>query len=171
MRLLTWFLGLLSLIASCGTVAPASTINGIVKGPDHATFQGAFVEAQNMKSRITVAVLSDRQGRYRIENLPAGQYLISIRAVGYRGDPRIDVKLAEDQDASIDFSLPTGTVRWNDISMYQAKQLFPPAKAKDYFFQNCEVCHGFQTRIASVRRDADGWRDRVEDMRTAMHFV
>src|ERR1700682_954488 len=171
MRLLTRFFGLLGLIAFCGFAAPASTVSGIVKGPDHATIQGAFVQAQNIKSKITVSVLSDSQGRYRIESLPAGQYRLQVQALGYRSEPRTGVDLAADQNASFDFSLETGSVRWNDISIYQARQLFPAGKQKDFFFQNCQICHGFQTRIASVRRDADGWRDRVDYMRTTMHFV
>jgi len=120
------FLSLLGILILSGSVSRASTISGTVKGPDSAVFQGAFVEAQNMKTRITVAVLSDAQGRYQIENLPAGQYRVFIRAVGYRTDPRVGVNLAADQNASFDFALQTGTVHWNDISLYQGKQLFPP---------------------------------------------
>jgi virginiamycin B lyase len=33
------------------------------------------------------------------------------------------------------------------------------------------ICHEFQTRMASVTRDADGWRDRLEYMRTAEHYA
>ncbi len=108
-------LSILALLLLCAFASPASTITGTVKGPDSAAFQGAFVEAQNVKSRITVAVLSDTQGRYRVENLPAGQYRVFIRAVGYRAEPRTGVALAADQNASLDFALQTGTVRWSDI--------------------------------------------------------
>jgi virginiamycin B lyase len=133
-------------------------------------FQGAFVEAQNVKTKITVAVLSDTQGHYHIDNLPAGQYRLFIRAVGYRTDPRTGVNLTGDQNASFDFALQNGVVRWSDISVYQGKQLFPPGRGKDLLFKNCDICHGFQTRMAAVTRDADGWRDRVEYMRTAMRY-
>jgi len=115
-----------------------------VKGPDSAAFQGAFVEAQNMKTKVTVAVLSDTQGRYRIEDLPPGQYRVFLRAVGYRTDPRTGVDLAADQNASLDFALQTGTVRWSDISLYQGKQLFPPGPGKDILLSEpCAVCHSF----------------------------
>jgi virginiamycin B lyase len=115
-------------------------------------------------------VLSDTRGSYRIDNLPAGQYRLSIRAVGYRTEPRTGISLTADQNTSFDFALQKGAVRWNEISVYQGKQLFPPGPGKDLFFRNCDVCHGFQTRMASVTRDADGWRDRVEYMRTMMHY-
>ncbi len=52
--------------------ASAATVTGSVKGPDGAVFKGAFVQARNAKTRITVSVLSDQQGRYRIPDLPSG---------------------------------------------------------------------------------------------------
>ena len=110
------------------------------------------------------------QGRYRIPDLAAGDYRVTIKAVGYRADPRNAVTLTADQDASFDFALQKGVVRWNEISQSQAKQLFPPAKGKDLIFSNCNICHQFQSRMASVTRDADGWKDRVAFMREAMHF-
>ncbi len=63
---------LVSLLGLFASASRASTITGTVKGPDGAAFQGAFVEAQNAKTKITVAVLSDTQGHYRIEDLPGG---------------------------------------------------------------------------------------------------
>jgi virginiamycin B lyase len=163
-------LALISSVILLASVCRSATITGTVKGTDGAPFRGAFVQAQNIKSRITVSVLSDGQGRYRIEQLPAGEYRVTIRAVGFTATPRNGVNLAADQNASFDFALANGMVHWNDISQYQAMTLWPAGKGKDLIFQNCEICHGFQSRMASVRRDADGWKDRVEYMRTAMHF-
>ncbi len=73
----------LMLMILISSISRASTITGKVEGPDGAAFQGAFVEAQNMETKITVAVLSNEQGHYRIEKLPAGRYRLFIRAVGY----------------------------------------------------------------------------------------
>jgi virginiamycin B lyase len=164
------FFSLAGLLSLFSFACHGSTVTGTVKGPDGAPFRGAFVEAQDMKTRITVAVLSNTQGHYRIEKLPAGEYRLLIRAVGYRTDPRTGVNLTADQNASFDFALQKGVIRWSDISLYQATKLWPAAKGKDVILANCSICHEFQTRMASVTRDADGWRDRVEYMRTAMHF-
>ena len=54
-------------------------VTGTVKGPDGAPFAGAFVQARNSKTKITVSVLSRRGGQYRIPNLPAGEYEVRIR--------------------------------------------------------------------------------------------
>jgi virginiamycin B lyase len=66
--------------------------------------------------------------------------------------------------------LQKGLVRWSDISQNQAAQLFPAGKGKDLLFAHCNICHQFQSRMASVHRDLDGWKDRVAFMRDAMHF-
>jgi virginiamycin B lyase len=170
MRSQSKVLGLMSLIVVLTGTCYGATITGTVKAPDGASFEGAFVEAQNTKTKITVMVLSDIEGHYRIENLPAGDYRVQIRAVGYRGDPHTGVNLSTDQNTSFDFALEKGSVGWNALSLYQAKQLWPPAKGKDLILSHCSICHGFQSRMASVTRDEDGWKDRVAYMREAMHF-
>src|SRR6266403_2198440 len=171
MRLRSKLLPLIGLIILFGPACYTATITGTVKGPDGAPFEGAFVQAQNTKTRMAFIVLTDSQGRYRVEKVPAGEYQLTSRATGYRGDPRPGVILTADQDASFDFALQKAPIRWNELSIYQAKQLLPASTGKDTLFAQCFVCHGFQTRMASARRDADGWQDRVQYMRDAMHFV
>src|ERR1700682_6796959 len=105
MRLQLRLLALVSAIVMLGSVCRSATITGTVKGVDGAPSQGAFVEAQNTKTRITVIVLSDSQGRYHIENLPSGEYRVQIRAVGYRAEPRTGVNLTADQKKYYDIDL------------------------------------------------------------------
>src|SRR5580692_10987636 len=96
------------------SLASAATITGTVKGPDGAPFRGAFVQAQNTQSKITVNVLSRSDGKYYVEKLPAGEYTIRIRAVGFKADPKTGVKLTANQDVAMDWALEKGVVRWND---------------------------------------------------------
>jgi len=63
-------LGTISLLALAISTADAATITGTVKGPDGQPFRGAFVQARNAKTKITVNVLSDNQGRYRPRTWP-----------------------------------------------------------------------------------------------------
>src|SRR5579863_7517562 len=79
-------------------LALAATVTGTVKGPDGAPFEGAFVVAVNAKTKISVSVLSDKQGRYRVENLPAGEYQVRVRAVGFTTEPRSALNLSADQN-------------------------------------------------------------------------
>ena len=100
--------GLIGMIVLFGTLCHAATITGTLKGPDGAPVQGAFVEAQNAKTKITTMGVSDSKGHYRVEKLPAGEYRVQIREVGYRMDPRSGVNLTANQNASFDFALQKG---------------------------------------------------------------
>ena len=164
MQRLSKILALMSAMIFLAAFAHGATITGTVKGPDGAPFKGAFVQAQNTKTKITVNVLSHKDGGYRVEDLPAGEYVLRIRAVGYQADPRTGVTLTASQSASMDWALKPGTVRWRDLSLYQGEKLIPNIRGKEMVFgptsnfrdAPCQICHGFQTRMASVSRDADG---------------
>jgi streptogramin lyase len=171
MRLRSSFFRLAVSIVLLASFSRAASITGTVKGPDGAPFQGAFVEARNLKMKMTVIVLSDSQGHYRLEKLPAGEYRVQIDATGYRAEPRSGVNLSADQRTSFNFALQPGLVRWNETHLYQEKALWPADKGKDLLLGNCTICHEFQSRMASFTRDQEGWRDRVQYMRTAEHYA
>jgi len=164
----------LLLTTALASGAFAATISGSVLGPDGKPYMGAFVVAENTQNKMTVNVLSNQQGRYQIGNLPAATYKISISAIGYAGDPRNDVRLADDQKASFDFALEKSKVRWSDLTTYQGRQLLPKnAKHdlthKDELFTTCfQSCHSFQKRMATDTWDENGWRARVNYMRDVM---
>jgi len=158
-------------IAVFATGADAATLSGTVTGPDGAPFRAAFVQARNAQMKMTVNVLSDARGHYRADNLPAGDYRLQVRAVGYKADPREGVKLAAGESAAYDFALQKGVVRWSDISVQQGLELLPDARGKRELFTYCTGCHGFESRMAAVKRDEDGWRSRVAYMREVVSYA
>ena len=80
--------GLVSLLASMAYAASGETISGTVKDPSSAPYKGAFVRLQSAaNNKITISVLSDKQGRYRFENLSPGGYSMWVSATGYKSDP------------------------------------------------------------------------------------
>src|SRR6266436_8266901 len=101
-------LGLVILCASFAYGATDATISGTVKDPTGAPFKGAFVQAQNTKTKIYVNVLSDKQGRYQIQGMPPGEYEVRATAVGYKSDPRVGVKLGGGESSSLDFAMEKG---------------------------------------------------------------
>src|SRR5690349_22324073 len=117
MRSISKLAAFASFIILLSSPSYAATVAGTVKGPDGAPFEGAFVQAVNAKSKISVSVLSDKLGRYRVENLPAGEYQVRVRAVGFTTDPHSGVNLTADQNVSFEFALKQGTVRWSDLNL------------------------------------------------------
>src|SRR5580693_3531838 len=101
-------LALMSAMILIAAFADGATITGTVKGPDGAPFKGVFIQAQNTKTKITVNVLSHKDGGYRVEDLPAGEYVLRIRAVGFQADLRPGVALTASQSASMDWALKQG---------------------------------------------------------------
>ena len=156
--------------AAQGTI-PGAVISGTVKDPAGAPFQGAFVRAQNAKTKITTIVLSDRQGRYRAESLPPGEYQVRATAVGYKEDLRGSVQIAAGKAATLDLALPKGIVRWSDLNTYQGRQLLPKTanhdlSYRDVFMTSCfQSCHSFQKTMAPYNWDKSGWVTRVRYMR------
>src|ERR1700751_1514728 len=130
MRSFTWSAAGIAgtLIILTTHAVPAATVSGTITGPDKAAFRGAFVQARNAKTKITVSVLSQPDGKYSIEDLPAGEYRIGIKAPGFKADSKFGVQLTADQTLTQDFALQKSFVRWSDISMYQGKQLLPDAR-------------------------------------------
>src|ERR1700693_732504 len=102
--------GVFCLVALSAAAADAATIAGTVTGPDGAPFRGAFVQARNAATKITVRVLSDTPGHSQVPDLTAGDYRLAIRAPGYKSDPKTGIKLTADQSASYDFGLQKGLV-------------------------------------------------------------
>jgi virginiamycin B lyase len=162
---------LLCLAAILGSTSHAATITGVVNGPDSWSLRRAFVEAQNTSTHTTVAVLSDETGRYRIGDLQAGEYEVSVRAIGYGADPVRRVTLASDTLESLDLVLLQSEVRWSDLSIHQAKELFPEGRGSDLLFDRCAGCHAFQNEMASSSHDAEGWKTRVEYERTTYGYA
>src|SRR5258705_13283165 len=156
-------LGVGSIVAAMSG-ADAATISGTVTGPDGKPFRGAFVQARNLKTKITVSVLSDSAGKYRVENLSPGEYRLQMRAIGFKADPNSGITLNPDQNLTQDLSLQQGMVRWSDISMHQGKKLLPEARGKEELFTHCMACHGFESSMSDVVPNDDGGGDRVSSV-------
>ncbi|HEY4211165.1 MAG TPA: carboxypeptidase regulatory-like domain-containing protein [Steroidobacteraceae bacterium] len=140
----------------------AAVITGVVTAPGGGTPRPVFVEAQDTNTHRTVAVLADDTDHYRIGNLPAGTFKVFARAAGYGVDTDRTVTVASDARQGLDLVLSQRAVRWGDLSIHQARELFPEGKGSDLLFEHCTACHGFQSEMANASNDAEGWKMRVE---------
>ena len=156
--------------------APAfsATLTGVVDGPDGKPFAGAFVAATDAKIKMTVNVLSDAEGRFRLPNLRAATWDVRAFATGY-SSPLVTPIVVDETDAkSIDFTLAKTPVKWSDLSTYQGRMLLPKTKAHDLSHRNrfsspaSILVHLFQNKMAKNNFDEAGWRSMVDYMRTTM---
>src|ERR1700683_1603905 len=151
------------LLANSGYAAPGGDISGTVKGEDGAPFRAAFVRAQNAKTKLLMMVLTNNQGQYRTDNLPAGTYEVWATSTGYRSDPsrRTDVTVQDGKSTSASFTMKKGAVQWSQLTKYQAGILLPDAKGKDVVLQECFNCHAM-SRIGVMGADRGGWLEASE---------
>ena len=162
----------LALTASMASPVFAASITGNVKGPDGKPLMGIFVVAENSQNKMTVTVLSDAQGGYHINNLPAATYSVQISAVGYKSDAHQNVQLTADQKLSCDFALQTAPVRWTELTTYQITQLLPKTDKHDLskryqepYFTTCMTsCHSLQHRVAPLNLDQKGFKNLIQYM-------
>jgi virginiamycin B lyase len=165
-------LALFAVTASVALPGFAASITGNVKGPDGKPIMGIFVVAENSQNKMTVTVLSDAQGRYHINNLPAATYSVQVSAVGYQSNPHAGVQLSADQKLSCDFALQAAPVRWTDLTTYQITQLLPKTAKHDLskryqepYFTTCMTsCHSLQHRVATQSHDKQGWKNLIQYM-------
>jgi len=162
------FLGLLTLLCCCsvGYAATGGTLSGTIKGPDGAPFRAAFVRVRNVNTKMTMMVLSDKNGQYFTDSLPAGTYEVWATAIGYKCDParRPDVKVEDGKNQTVGFNMQKSMVEWASMTKYQAGTLLPDAPGKGQFLQECFNCHAFSLMASVGRHDHDGWMQAINLM-------
>jgi virginiamycin B lyase len=146
--------------------SPGGEISGTVKGEDGSPFRAAFVRAQNVKTKMLMMVLTDTQGQYRTDSLPAGTYEVWATSIGYRGDPsrRTGMTVEDGKTTPASFTMKKAAAQWSQLTKYQAGILLPDGKGKDVVLQECFNCHAM-SRIGVMGRDRDGWLEAIEHMR------
>jgi virginiamycin B lyase len=171
-------LGLLALSFGTGVSGQTSesgaagTIIGTVKDPSGAPFKGAYVKARSTAPvKITITVLTDRNGRYTLDELPPGSYEVWASLPGFESDRQTRATGPTTRAAAANFALRKVPVKWSELTHYQAYQLLPKGEGggKDTLFGNrCFICHGIQNRILAKRMTEAGWTNAINGMRTRM---
>jgi outer membrane receptor protein involved in Fe transport len=111
MKLRTTSIGLLPLLLlPAVAAAQTGTVSGTVSRADGSPIDGARVSVQ-LPAR---AVSTDQSGRYQLRGLPAGNYQVSISAVGQRLARR-DVDVIAGRTTALDVRLESGPLMLSGI--------------------------------------------------------
>ncbi len=171
-KLLILTIPLALLCASSAYAATGGTISGTVKGPDGHPFRAAFIRAENLSTKMSMTVLSDKDGKFYTDKLAPGTYRLRATTLGYKGDAAssVDVTVEDGKDVPHNFTMQKTPVLWSQLTMYQAGTLIPDAPGKGVFLQQCFTCHAFGKIGAVGRRDQDGWKDALETHAASKSF-
>lgn len=90
--------------------AAGGQLTGVVTDPKGALVQGATVTATAPATNQKFTATTDQQGRYKIEGLPAGVYVVTISAPGFKEVQREGVAIVENQTATLDMKLEVASI-------------------------------------------------------------
>ena len=163
-----------SLCATSAGAHNASVVEGIVKNSSGQPVTGAFVKLKNDEKRLTFMVISQAQGKYTADRLPAGKYSVQGVGGGFQSDWSAAVTVADGATAKHDVSLtkqqaamlaPAWPGRIPEEAA--ANAAWPEGAGKQLAMTKCVVCHE-AGRTLSRRADKEGWEETVKDMRGNM---
>src|SRR5438045_9192407 len=105
-------LALLALLVSSSAFAQETTagIQGMVKDPSGASVANATVEVTGAALLGTRKAKTDESGAYRITQLPAGTYVLTVTVPGFRTFKQVGIDLAVGRLPNVDVKLEVGAV-------------------------------------------------------------
>src|SRR3990172_1570161 len=104
---------LLFFLAQEGTLiwaSPTATLTGRVTDSIGGALRGAQVDATNLETNTVFGTKTNKDGLYRIPNLPPGPYRVIVRSFGFRTIVKPGVKLHVQDIIALNFSMQIGSV-------------------------------------------------------------
>jgi hypothetical protein len=92
----------------CGAQTTTADLVGSVLDPSGAAIPGATIVATNVATNVEHRALSEKNGEYRLGQLPPGDYTISVEAAGFSKLVQSGVSLQVNQQSRLDLSLHVG---------------------------------------------------------------
>src|SRR5580704_543905 len=164
------------LASAQGTVG---TLTGVITDASGSAVAGAFVQMRNAERRLNFMVITQEQGKYSIERLPAGKYVVQAIGGDYQSAPSNPIEVAAGKASSIDLSLtvdraPALPPAWPGRSPGERGEEAAAAaggvaaslaegEGKAIIEAKCTTCHDTQ-RIVRSRANEARWQQVLSTM-------
>ncbi|MCA1642562.1 MAG: carboxypeptidase regulatory-like domain-containing protein [Acidobacteria bacterium] len=99
---------LLSLAASAAAQEPTGAIEGTVADPQGAVVVSATVTVKNLDTGLTRTAQTDSEGKYRIAQLPPGNYEVRVAGASFKTTVAKSVGVSVGQNTPFDVKLEVG---------------------------------------------------------------
>ncbi len=159
----------------------AGILRGVVKNASGAPLAGAFVKMKNAERRLTFMVSSQAQGRYSVNTLPAGKYVVQAVGGDYQSEWSAPVEVAAGRPATLDLALTTMRApqlagAWPgrlpgerggeaEAAPGGVRPSLPEGEGKQIVETKCAVgCHDAQ-RVLRARLNRERWQEVILNMR------
>lgn len=93
-----------------GVLSAGGRIEGKVTDSKGASVEGAAVTVTDPVNDQKFSAVTDSQGRYKVEGLPAGTYVVTISATGFADFSRADVTVTEGGVSTVEVKLEVAPV-------------------------------------------------------------
>ena len=90
--------------------AAGGRIEGKITDPKGAAIPGASVTVTSQTSKQEFTAVTDANGQYKVEGLPAGIYNVTVTAKGFKETRQADVKVEDDSVKPLDVKLEIAAV-------------------------------------------------------------
>src|SRR5690242_8243935 len=98
----------LALVATACPAASAQdtvgTLTGVITNAAGAPVAGAFVQMKNVERRLNFMVITQEQGKYSSNRLPAGKYVVQAIGGEHQSAPSNPIEVAVGKSSSVDLS-------------------------------------------------------------------
>src|SRR5262245_30976621 len=168
-------------VHSVGAADFDGSVQGVVKSASGQALSGAYVKLINSERRLTFMVVSQAQGRYTLNNVPAGNYTVQGIGNGFQSK-LTPVALTDGKPATADVSLtdkqgdvvPNGWIRRpGRVAGHELDhELQPPNRTEGQrnaiCEQKCFQCH-FLQRMTQMRCTRNNCEKKLIWMRERIH--
>ena len=140
-----------------------SSLSGWVKNKEGKGIAGVFVKVHNLSSKMTVSILSQKDGTFQLNELQSGKYNIAVQRMGYKTIKHSNVTL--ETVNQMNFTMEAGPINpFNPgLSRHQWRKILPEGKWKESAI-GCGSCHSLSGFTARRRYDASGWLSAINFM-------
>jgi mono/diheme cytochrome c family protein len=152
----------------------------VVKNSSGAPLAGAFVKMRNAERRLTFMVVTQAQGRYAVNTLPTGKYVLQGIGGDYQSELSAPVDVAAGRPTTLDLSLtvmraPQLAGAWPGRLPGQqggeaegatggSAPKLPDGEGKKIVETKCVSCHDAQ-RTVRFRANRERWEETILNMR------
>jgi streptogramin lyase/cytochrome c5 len=175
----------LALVAavSCPGAASAQgtvgTLTGVITDAAGSAVAGAFVQIRNAERRLNFMVITQGLGKYSINRLPAGKYVVQAIGGEHQSAPSSPIEVAAGKSSSVDLSLtvtraPALPPAWPgrspgergaeaEAAVGGAGPRLAEGEGKAIIEAKCMTCHDAQ-RIVRSRGNEARWQQVLRTM-------
>lgn len=164
----------------CAAQDRAGTLQGVIKDSKDAPVAGAFVKMKNAERRLTFMIISREQGRYSVNTLPAGKYVVQAVGGDYQSNLSAPVEVVPGKSVTVDLALANtrapqlvgawpgrlpGELGGEAEAATRAAPVLPEGAGKEIVEAKCATgCHDAQ-RIVRFQGNHSRWEEVIRTMR------